>query len=311
MFIRNFKKILNPVGFIFCLHIFWGLTGCNETKTTVRSGKVKIAVDETIAPIIASELKTFKNQSPDAHIEILNVNEIEAMKLFLADSVQLAIIPRKLTSEEDEYFKKVRQYPASTTPFAMDGLVFITHPENPDTNFTKEQIAEILRGETEKQVIFDQSNSSLLRFAKDSIAHGKLSKKLTAAGSNLKVLDYISKNKQAIGVIGYNWISNTDDDSVKILRNSIRMVGIYNEEKSKYYNLNDDVMYRLVYKRYPYRRTIYIHNREPYVGLASGFTSFLAGKEGQTIAHRHNMIPVSGLTRLVEIKEENIPEVVP
>lgn len=59
------------------------------------------------------------------------------------------------------------------------------------------------------QLVFDNPNSSTVRFAIDSICAGKpLSKNLNAQDNNENVIDYVSEVPNAIGVIGASWIGN-------------------------------------------------------------------------------------------------------
>jgi len=53
---------------------------------------------------------------------------------------------------------------------------------------------------------------------------------------------------------------------------------------------------------YPFTREVYCINRQAYVGLAYGISSFIAGEKGQLIVLHSGMVPASMPVRLVEVK---------
>ena len=318
----------NATGYFFALlcGLFF-LTACgSDQQNSIRQGKTKIAVDETFQPIIETELKAYRQQNPKADIEVIYTNEAEAMRLFLTDSAQLVLVPRKLSEAETKtVFNQIQITPRSTW-FAVDGIVVIVNKgQGKDTTFTlsRGQLKDVLTGKIKKwdeiggsnepiQVVFDQNNSSLVHYATDSIVQGqKMASNIFAAKSNPGVIEYVINNKNALGIIGFNWLSSTSDSTVQLWQQYIKQVGIINPDNNKAYDLTNDVIYNLTHDRYPLKRNIYIHNRETSsVGLATGLSAFLAGKEGQLIAHKANLIPSSGMVRLVEVREEKKPEIV-
>jgi phosphate transport system substrate-binding protein len=54
-------------------------------------------------------------------------------------------------------------------------------------------------------------------------------------------------------------------------------------------------------KSYPFRRDVYIINRELGTRLATGFSSFVAGDKGQRIVLKAGLVPAYGVIRLVEV----------
>ena len=59
------------------------------------------------------------------------------------------------------------------------------------------------------QIVFDNNGSSTVRYVQDSITRGLIkSKNVYAKNNNQEVLDYVSKTRNAIGVIGLNWVNN-------------------------------------------------------------------------------------------------------
>ncbi len=188
-----------------------------DTPTT---GKVSIAVDETFQPIMNAELSVFHAMYRYATITPKYLPELDALNLLLRDSVRLAIVSRPLNRKEMNYFHSKKFFPHEV-PVAVDGIAVLVNPANPDSLLTMKQLRSMMTGETtnwkqlrngsklgEIHVVFDNQNSSIVRLVVDSITkNAKLGRQLSAMTYNLDVVDYVSKNPAAIGLIGVSWIS--------------------------------------------------------------------------------------------------------
>ncbi len=282
-----------------------------DTPTT---GYVRIMVDEAYKPIIATSVDVFDTQYVRAKIEPIYVSEGEAVKALLEDTVQVIVITRKLTDEETTYFTS-RGFKPKITPVAYDALALIVHPENTDTVFTMQQIRDLVTGKITKwsainpksklgdvRLVFDHPTSGLVRYAKDSIAGGEpFSPAASAVNTNEEVIKYVSQQKNAIGIIGANWISDTDDRGAQQFLQSIRLVDVAKEPGAEGFG---PYQAYLATGDYPYKRTVYIIDAQARVGLGQGFAAFLAGDQGQRIVLKDGLLPAQAPTRLVKTSRE-------
>jgi phosphate transport system substrate-binding protein len=307
---------------IFCLIVLC-LTlefGCESQEPAVKKKLPLVAIDETLQPVMEAELKAFRELYPKFAIQVLFTNEREAIRLFLADSAQVALIPRPLSSQEKDWFRAKIKFTPKETPFATDAVLLIVHPANPDSQLSLSQIRSILKGEVrdwkalnpkreksgEIQVVFDNNHSSLLRYMQDSLLRGDtLASNVFAARSNPQVIEYIQNNPNAIGVIGYNWLSDKKDSTVQNYLSKTRMVGI-GEEGKEAVKLDEYIMYKISQQKYPLLRKFYFWNREGKMGPATAFVSYAAGKDGQLIAFKADLLPANEVIRLVEVKESKV-----
>ena len=113
---------------------------------TFTSGVIQIAVDQNFQPIIQEELDVFKAMNPKAGIIPHFTNEVEAMNLFLKDSVRVVIATRPISDKEMNFFKSKTFYPHSYK-LATDGIALIINNHNADSLITVSQIRKILSGE--------------------------------------------------------------------------------------------------------------------------------------------------------------------
>jgi phosphate transport system substrate-binding protein len=302
------------------------LAGCNQNQNTSRpetstSGAIKISADETFAPIIDSQVNVFQKLYQHAKVTPSYKTEDEVIKDLLQDSARLIVIARPLTASEMQILERNSKLSAkgiTTTRVAYDGVALILHPDNTDTLLSIPQLKEIFSGKTTSwnqlnpksklgniTIVFDNSNSSTAHFVRDSIT-GKQPLPATAyaSKSNPGVVDYVAQNKNAIGVIGANWISDFDDSTAARFINKIKVVAVSRKTQPG----NPDAYVQpyqayLAQNSYPLRRDVYIISREARAGLGTGFASFVSGDKGQRIVLKGGLVPARGVVRLVHVKQ--------
>jgi phosphate transport system substrate-binding protein len=313
------KKFLLILTGSFLL-LFWGCknNGPKDKFTdTPTTGETTIAVDETFQPLVEAELPVFHAIYKYAKINASYVPEVDALNLLIKDSVRLAIVSRPLSKKEMDYFHSKKFFPREVR-LALDGIAIIVNPANPDTLFSVETIRKILLGEITSwkeinknsklgkiKVIFDNPNSSTVRYMVDSVARtGKLGDQLSAMQVNLAVVDFVSKNPETIGLIGVNWVSDKDDPKCLTFLSQIKVAGISREPIATAENSFQPFQAYLATGQYPFTRYIYAILSEPRAGLGAGFTSFVASDKGQRIIQKTGVLPITQPMRLVNIVDE-------
>jgi len=311
--------------FIFAAAVGFSILilGCNTKNTgdkytdTPTTGKVAIAVDETFQPIIEAELPVFHAVYKYATIQPRYLPEVDVINLLLHDSVRLAIVSRPLTTKEINYFHSKKFFPKEV-PVAIDGIAVLVNPANPDTLFSISQLRKIMLGEITDwkqinpeskagkiKVVFDNPNSSTVRFIVDSITKsGKLSNQLSAMLYALDVVDFISKNPNAIGVIGVSWISDSRDPRSLSFLNKIKVAAISSSDTATPENSYQPFQAYKATGKLPLTRSIHMILSEPRSGPGTGFTSFVASDKGQRIILKTGILPYTQTVRIVNVKED-------
>lgn len=284
---------------------------------TLTAGVIPITVDETFEPIIQEEVSVFESIYTKAGIVPQFTSELEAINLLLKDSVRLAITTRPLSSNEEKYLKSKKFQPRSYK-LATDGIALIVNKNNPDTLITVDQFRQILLGKTKKwkeiypksnlgdiTLVFDNRNSSTVRYAIDSICGGQsISNELSAQKKNIEVLNYVSQTPGAIGVIGVSWLSNKIDTTNLTFNDRVRVMSVSNEVEANEQNSYKPYQAYLFYGYYPLTRNIFVIINDPRNSLPTGFTSFLTSDRGQRIILKAGLVPATQTIRVVNVKEE-------
>jgi phosphate transport system substrate-binding protein len=283
---------------------------------TYTEGVIPIAVDINFQPIIQEELDVFESIYPKAGVVPTYTNEGDAINLLLKDSVRLVIATRPLSVNEEASLISKKFEPHSYK-LATDGVALIVNNRNPDSLISVSQIRNILTGQTKNwkdiyptsklgkiQVIFDNQNSSTVRYAIDSICNGKpLSTKLNAQKTNLEVIDIVSKTPNSIGIIGVNWLGNHKDTTNLSFKNEVRVMAVSSESVATDENSYKPFQAYLFYGYYPLTRSVFIILNDPRSSLPSGLTKFLTSDRGQRIILKSGLVPASQPVRIVHTKD--------
>jgi phosphate transport system substrate-binding protein len=308
--------------FTICILSLAILSSCNQGPDkpkftdTPTSGEIAIACDESYQPLVSAEVDTFLGIYQYAKVHVKYLSEGEAFKQLVSnDSIRLILAARDLNESEKEYFKS-RQLIPRVTKVAIDAVALIINNENSDSLIKYEQLKNIITGNisTWKQldskskldsitVVFDKSGSANARYLQQKFLNkNEVPKNWFATNSNAEVVDYVSKNKNSLGIISVNWISDRDDPMANQFLSKIRVVSISPPDSSK-----DAGEYFKPYqayislKQYPLIRNVLIISREGRNGLGTGFASFVAGDQGQRIVRLMGMLPATLPVRLIQV----------
>ena len=312
----KFKAVLAALASAVMLSSCGG-GGSSAPANTPTSGTVTISVDESFQPIVESQVKTFESIYKYAEITDNYKPEGAVVQDLLNDSVKVAVLSRDLNDEERAAFEKQNRIPRPIK-LAIDAVALIVNNNNPDSLLTLDQVKSIFQGKTTSwgsissgtslkdiTIVFDNNSSSTARFVKDSLLAGQsLPQNTYASNSHTALIDYVAENDNAIGVIGVNWISDTDDSTVVGFRNKIKVVGISKEANPT----SEDSYYQpyqayIAQGNYPLTRNLYVINIEGRAGLGTGFASFAAGDQGQRIILKSGLVPATMPVRIIGLRK--------
>lgn len=278
-----------------------------KPKQTIITGEATIHVDQTILPIVEDEQSVFESQYK-AHLNLVAQSEAEIVNGLLTDKVKIAVLSRKLTKEEENYFIQKKITP-KVTHFASDAVVFITNKDSRDTLIDLQEVINLLqeRESKIKGLVFENPNSSTLSYM-NSIAGVKNGpkKNLYALNSQKEVLEFVSKNTQSIGVIGLNILVQPNTDTEQYL-DRIAVMSVRNVKSAP----NSELYYKPTQSNlgaglYPLKRPIFMLNCQGGTGLGMGFASFVAGEIGQRIVLKSGLLPVRIPSRELNVRKEII-----
>jgi phosphate transport system substrate-binding protein len=289
---KNLLLFVAGIGILFTVACAGGTPG-NVPTDTIKSGTIHISVDESFKPVIDSHIKVFENQFPEAHIIVHYKPEAECLRDLNSDSIRMVIVTRGLSRDEEQTMQKRLSFNPSFGPIAFDAIAVIVNNEVKDTLFTMQDIRSMAKGTSgyKYKVLLDgTSSTSTVRYVVDSLLRGApISKNIVAAKNSEGVIDYISNNTDAIGLIGVSWIGNRDDTTQLSFLKRVKIAQVECSGCNGTYVV--PVQYNIATGRYPMIRPLYYILKENYRGLGSGFANFLIYERGQLIFNRAYLLP--------------------
>ncbi len=164
--------------------------------------------------------------------------EADIVNAFMKDSVSLMVVSRKLTQDEESQLNARQIFP-KTTKIAYDAVALIINKENPDSTLFFDQIKNIFEGKTKTwkeldpksklndlKIIFDNYKSCNTRYFREKFNLLKLPDICFAESNNKEVIDFVEKNKGAIGVVSVNWVSDKNDTVSHSFLKRVKVVAI-------------------------------------------------------------------------------------
>lgn len=297
--------------FIFFTAILLFLFSCNSNtpkRSETEINTVEVACDETFRPIIEQEMRAFHAKYPEAILDTTFVSETQAINLLLQDSFRMAITTRPLSEAEKQSILAQHQLSVESHPFAYDAIALIINNSNPDSLISVNDIRRIVTGQTTEwnqipgaqtkgniELVFDDENSSTVRFVRDSICNGgELKGNLKTAKSNPNVIAYVAQVRNAIGIIGVDWIRNFKDTTNLSFDNRVRVMRVSSSSVPEKSNSYQPVQYYIATGDYPLTRQLFISSTEPYMqALNRNFYHYLTDTEGQLIITKSSqLLPV-------------------
>ena len=104
----------------------------------------------------------------------------------------------------------------------------------------------------------------------------------------------MEKNKNAIGIIGSNWLNDQHDSTNTTFKRNISVMSVSKKDKATPYNSWKPYQYYIYNGNYPLVRTIYALLNDPINALPWGFANFMASPKGQMIIFKSGLLPVQG-----------------
>lgn len=290
------------------IFLFYGLllfVGCNQSDrpadmpNTPTSGVLKVFCEEGFSVPMKNQAFTFGKIYGNTEVKVDYVDELKAIEGLFNDSCKVIVLSRNLSEGEMKKFAAKNLFPKSTC-IAKSALAFVLPAGSKDTVFSTERIKNLLSGaDTSYHIVFDNQNSGVTRFLKDSVLGGKnFGRNCYAAKNTTELVQTVAAGNKLIGVIDYAWISDKDEVMCQDLLAKIKPAAISRDkENTAYYPDQSNIQTR----DYPFCRYMYIMRRSADFTLGTGFIAFVAGPKGQLMLLKAGLVPAFRQERVIEV----------
>lgn len=277
----------------------------NLDKETILTGEIDLFVDQTVQSLVEGQVEVFENQY-DAKIHLTFKTESEIVNDLLTGKTNMAVLTRRLTKEEENYFHNKKIIPR-VSHFASDAIVFIRNKTNNDTLLDLDDVYNLLNGKpcSIQSLVFENPNSSVLtymnRWAKVTAG---TKENVFSLNSPKEVIEFVTKNPNAIGVIGMDAVAEPYPEWQSLIENVnvLAVRNVKNSTNNQFYYMPSQA--NLGAGLYPLKRSIYVLNYQGFAGLGTGFASFVVGDIGQRIVLKSNLLPITIPDRNINIRKD-------
>lgn len=286
-----------------------------ELTETPTRGNIRIIADASFKPIIDAEIFTFTSLYKYAHVTPTYMAETDLISAFLKDSVKTVVTAWEPSAQQKELLLNMQTI-VRTVTIAHDAIALVLNKENKDSLFTYDNINDLFTGKLSdwKQLnptsklgkmvaVFDDERSANIRYFKELFnLQSQLPTNFYSVKSNEEVIEYVTKNKSAIGMVSVNWICDREDSVSRSFSNKIKIAAVSQRVLSpdSYFLPVQGSIYD---KSYPFTRKINLVSRESFKGLGTGFTSWCSSEQGQRIVLKSGLVPATMPIRLMQIKK--------
>lgn len=294
--------------------IIVSILGClKEREETPTKGNLTVAASEDIFPLIVQEEQKFESLYTDAHIDLISTTAREAVTRLLNDTIKLIITSRPLNAEEREVAKRYN-IDVAENKIAIDGVAFLVNDQNPIKQIRTTQLDSIYRGfiaewsgvggnKSPIEIGLPDANSGNFEIVGIKVLRGeRFSASAKPISSSEAMLQFVSENPNALGMIGLNWLSQKKEN-VRVLElsdpDAPDSLGI----RGQYFAPLQAHVYR---GYYPVTRDVFIYSRTDMYSVGAGFISFITSAPGQQIVLYNGLVPATMPIRLVELTNKGI-----
>ena len=266
------------LGLTFTAALFLAGCGASDSDTTSGSNStISISGSTSVGPL-AEKLAMKYEENNSVKIEINQIGSSAGITNATNGVSEIGMSSRDLKEEEAAELEEVI--------IAYDGIVVVTHPSNPVTDLTLEQVKQIFTGEVTNWkelggedleiVVVSREDGSGSRDAFQEIvgySSGELIPNAIVASGNGNIKTTVAMNKHAVGFISFEYI----DESIQ----PMKINGVEPTAKNVL-----DQQYSLS------RPFLFVYKDGQLSESGQGFIDYILSEDGQTVVSETGAITV-------------------
>ena len=319
---KTFLKPLNNTAILFATLIFLLLIQSCKDKTPTDSqeatrdngykGTLSVVVDDGLEPVMQQQKQVFEYQNDSVQLNIAYKGEAEMLSDFKTKKATVLVLARELDEKEKENLKSADTIYVREVKIAYDAVAMIGNLQFDDNKLditTLKKYFDPNNASAEgPRMVFNNQNSSIVKHVLNYLGYKyKVSPNVYALKSTEEVLDYVEKNKNAIGFVPFNFLSETDDERVKQIYKRIKVLSLrVKNEKGQEIQVSANQS-DIATGDYPLKRTINAVINFTYSdNLEWLFVNFLFREKGAKIFLRDGLIPAKRTEREINVNTEGL-----
>ena len=257
---------------------------------------IQIKGSDSEVNLVQRLAEVFMKKHPDANIAVTGGGSGTGIAALINKTTDIANSSRAMEPKEEEAAKKAGVQPFRII-FATDGISVVTHPANPISKLTLEQLGKIFKGEITNwkevggkdakiSLYGRQSNSGTYVFFREFVVKADYSPHMKAMNGNAQIIEALKKDQDGIGYVAVGYVVN---DKGKMMP-GVKIVNISKDGQSEAYS--PAKIENVMSKKYPITRPLNHYTNGKPSGKLLDFIKFELSKEGQEIVRKEGFFPV-------------------
>ena len=238
----------------------------------------------------------FMQKSRGVNIAVTGGGSGTGIAALINKQTDIANSSRELSPKEGEAAKAAGVEPFRVV-FATDGISVITHPSNPVSKLTLEQMGKIFKGaitnwkevngaDTKISLYGRQSNSGTYVFFREFVVKADYSPHMKSMNGNAQIVEAIKRDTGGIGYVAVGYVVNEKGE----VMSGVKILNVAKDGQSEAYS--PVKMENVMSGKYPISRPLNQYLNGKPSGKLLDFIRFEISKEGQDVVRKEGFFPV-------------------
>jgi phosphate transport system substrate-binding protein len=269
---------------------------CLWAPSAMAADMIQIKGSDSEVNLVQRLAEAFMKKNPGVNIAVTGGGSGTGIAALINKKTDIANSSRDLSAKEEEAAKKGGVTPFRVV-FATDGISVITHPENPVSKLTLEQLGKIFKGDISNwkevgggdmkiSLYGRQSNSGTFVFFREFVVKADYSPHKKAMNGNAQIVEGIQRDKAGIGYVAVGYVVSEKGE----VKPGVKVLNIAKDAQSEAFS--PAKMENVMSGNYPISRPL----NQYLVGKPSGklleFINYELSPEGQEIVRKQGFFPV-------------------
>jgi phosphate transport system substrate-binding protein len=289
----RWMRIVSP------LLLMFALIGCRPDQADAQQGSSQRAIQnkgsDTLVNLALAWAEAYQQVQPDVPIAVTGGGSGTGIAALINGTVDIANASRQMTEQEITQAHANGIDPVEI-PVAVDALAVIVHPDNPVSQLTIDQLADIYTGRVTnwKEVGGNDEPIVLLSRETNSGTHVYFLEQVIRKGdaqnhdifapqtllmpSSVGITSELSRNLHAIGYDGLGYVSENE-----------KVIAVARDSQSPYVLPSAKTA---ADGSYPLSRFLYMYTAGQPTGEIADYINWIRGPEGQAIVTKLGFVPL-------------------
>jgi len=310
---------------VFVVIVFLALlNSCAQKRTAentniglekIYKGELRLDADPGLKPVMKLQQEVFEYKYDSVKLNIQYKNEAEMLEDFRTGKASVLVTTRALDSLEKVSLARRDTIYVREIKIAYDAVALIGNKAFDDNKLDFDGLKKFFSPQNTAadapQMVFEDQHSSVVKFVLNKLGYKeKISSRVYALKSTEEVIDYVKNNKNAIGFVPFNFLSDVNDERIKRIYDSVKIISLHAKDKNGNPIRVSANQSDIATGDYPLIRNIYTEMRFSYDdNLEWLFVNFLFKDQGERIFLKDGLIPARMPARDVDVNTDGLKAV--